>query len=116
MFDILDLNRDGYLTQNEIERICIATRSLSEGENYHGGEDFNTFEKNGKDEAEKLMKKLDKSNEGKVSRDTFIKAMFDEPEFEIFQKRFNLNEKLEHGCVYTDTGSVQVALGDLLKD
>ena len=115
MFDILDLNRDGYLTQNEIERICIATRSFSEGDNY-GGRDCNTFEKNGRDEAEKLMKKLDTSNEGKVSRDTFIKAMFDEPEFEIFQKRFNLNEKLEHGCVYTDTGSVQVALGDLLKD
>lgn len=117
MFDILDLNRDGFLAQAEIERICIATRNINEGAVYTQTAEFNTFEKNGKEEAEKLMKKLDSSNEGKVSKEKFITAMFNEPEFEVLQKRFNVDEsETKYGYEYTDPGSVQVALGDLLKD
>jgi Ca2+-binding EF-hand superfamily protein len=118
MFDILDLNNDGFLSQNEIEKVCIATRSREEGQNFgHLNDEFNTFEKNGKEEAEKLMKKLDTKNEGRVSKEVFLNAMFKEPEFETFRKRFNINEQLlQHGNVYTDPGSVPVALGDLLRD
>ena len=114
MFDILD----GFLFQIEIEKVCIATRDREEGQNFgHLNDAFNTFEKNGKEEAEKLMKKLDTQNEGKVSNEVFLNNMFNEPEFETFRKRFNISEQLlEHGNKYTDLGSVPVALGDLLRD
>ena len=59
MFDILDLNNDGFLSQNEIEKVCIATRGKEEGQHFgHLNDEFNTFEKNGKEEADKLMKKI----------------------------------------------------------
>ena len=111
MFHILDLNNDGYLTQNEIETICIATRDREEGQNYdHLNPSFNTFEKNGKEEAKKLMKKLDPTNEGKVSKEIFLTVMLNEPEFEKFRNRFNI---VRQG---RDLGNGQLALGDFLKD
>ena len=59
---------------------------------------------------------MDTTIEGKVSKEDFLTAMGKEPEFETFRKRFNVDEQLRYGYVYTDSGSVPVALGDLLWD
>ena len=111
IFQILDVNNDGSLTQNELEKVLSCTRPFYEG--FEG-----THEINGNEEAAKLMRKLKADdNGGKISREKFISALFDDPEFSSFQKQFNINEaSVKPGIFYTEPGKVAPSLGDFLKN
>ena len=114
MFDILDLDKNGYISQKELEKICIASRGVYEGDNYFG-EDRNKFEKRGTEDAARLMKKLDENNDGKIPKDKLISHLMNDPELQSLQKRFNLCENVGLGNRYTKPGDKPMSLGDLIK-
>ncbi len=114
MFDILDLDKNGYISQKELEKICIATRAYDEGDNF-GGAGRNTYEKRGAEDAARLMKKLDENNDGKIPKDKLIAHLMSDPELQALQKRFNLNDKMALGNRFTKPGDTPMNLGDLIK-
>ena len=116
IFEILDLDKDGFINRIELEKIMIATRSVYEGDNFGSEGNQNTFEQRGRDDAEKIIKKCDTNNIGKIDKKTFISTLFEDPEFEEFQKRFNLDDKRGLGPYYNKPGKTPLSLGDLLKD
>ncbi len=115
LVDILDFNKDGFISQSELEKIMIATRGFREGDNY-GGVDENKFEQNGREDAANILKKCDSSEEGKVSTEKFISTLLEDPDFEEFRKRFNLDQYTKLGPHYSRPGKKPLSLGDLLKD
>ena len=107
----------------------IATRNNREGDNY-GAHCQNTFEKNGRDDAEFLMKKLDDKRTGKgVTKDKFISTITEMSTlpngnkyveatgtgFKEFQNRFNIDEQMKFGPYYSDPGKKPISVGDLIK-
>ena len=108
LFRIIDSDKDGLISQSDLEKIMIATRNNGEGDNYGA---LNTFEKKGREDAETLWKKLDEKKTGKVGQDKFILTLSEmtslpnankwEPgkvtTFKDFQHRFNIDKQLEFG-------------------
>lgn len=111
IFQILDVNNDGYLQIWELEKILSCTRPFQDG--FLGMQD-----ENGAKEAEKLILKLDgDKNGGRITREKFISTLFYDPEFVEFQKQFNLSEaSVKPGEFYTEPGRVAPCLGDFLKN
>ena len=64
----------------------IATRKIYEGDNFGNQEHPNTFEQRSREDAEKLMRKCDADNIGKIDKNELISKLFEDPEFEEFQK------------------------------
>jgi len=102
IFDILDMNNDGYLSMTELEKVCIATQKENE---------------NGKQQAQRIMKKIDIKNAGRVSKGDFVSAMLNDTEFETFRKNLLPDEEYRNMPFLTKAGETNyVSLGDLLKD
>ena len=128
IFKIIDSDKDGIISQSDLEKIMIATRNNGEGDNY-GGHYLNTFEKNGREDAETLWKKLDEKKTGKVNKDKFILTLSEMTTlpngnkwlpgegttFKDFQNRFNIDKQLEFGPYYTEPGKKPISVGDLIK-
>ena len=113
MFSILDIDKDGYVSQKELETICIATRGIFEGDHSWCTE-RNTFEKNGQDDAARLMKKLDDQNQGRITKDKLISHLMTDPDLEELQDRFNFNSTFTP-VLRDDIGTKPMSLGDLIK-
>ncbi len=92
VFQILDGDLDGFLTLNEIENVLLKA-------SYWNQPSQEVFEKNAKNDAKKLMVKLDPENKGKVSRESFINYMLHDPDFINFRETFEF--KLKYGNLYT---------------
>ena len=129
LFKIIDSDKNGLISQGDIEKIMIATRNNYEGDNYRA-QCQNTFEKNGRDDAEFLMKKLDEKKTGKgITKEKFISTISEMTilpngnkyveatgtGFKEFQKRFNIDEHLKFGPYYSDPGKKPISVGDLIK-
>ena len=129
LFKIIDNNNDGLISKSDIEKIMIATREIHEGDNY-GAFCKNTFEKNGREDAEFLMKKLDEKHTGKgVTKEKFISTIAEMTTlpngrkyyteagtgFQEFQNRFDLDKQTSYGPYYTDPGKKPIPVGDLIQ-
>jgi hypothetical protein len=128
LFRIIDSDKDGLISQSDLEKIMIATRNNAEGDNY-SAHCVNTFEKNGREDAETLWKKLDEKKTGKVGKEKFIVTLSEMTSlpngnkyvpgvgttFKDFQNRFNIDEQLKFGPYYTEPGKKLISVGDLIK-
>ncbi len=126
LFRIIDSDKDGLISQSYLEKIMIATRNNGEGDNYGA---LNTFEKNGREDAETLWKKLDEKKTGKVGKEKFILTLSEMTSlpngnkyvpgvgttFKDFQNRFNTDKQLKFGTYYTEPGKKLISFGDLIK-
>ena len=89
----MDIDQDGFVTENELQRILACMRPFYDNE----------FEQNGANEAAILMKKLDTNKTGKVPKEVFVSSLINDPECAEFCKSFNLDEaSVKPGNLYTD--------------